>query len=117
MGEIEEVNVEVDVGTVDNQVPILELLPRIAERMAQETGRVEADPNVSAEVETRFRTATRLARELTQEIRQAETMAPQLPMFRRRPPRPGGPQGPTGPVRPDRPDRPGRPGRPGRPNG
>lgn len=93
MGDNEEIHVEVDVGIVDNQVPVLDLLPRIAEGMARETRRAEADPNVSPEAEARFRTATRLAQELTQEIRRAQTMAPQFPLFARRPSRPDRPGG------------------------
>lgn len=100
MGDSEEIHVEVDVGTVDNQVSMLDLLPKIADTMAQETLRAEADPNVPPEAEARFRAATRLAQELAREIGQAQTMAPRFPLFAARPLRPGGPGTPGGPLRP-----------------
>ena len=102
-GDNEEIVVEVDVEAVDNRLPIVDLLPEIARGMAEEVRRAQADPNVSQEVETRFRTATRLAEQLAQEVRGVQAMAPQSRVFVGRP------------DRPDRPGGPGRPGRPGRP--
>lgn len=115
--ENEEIVVEVDVGVVDNRLPIVDLLPEIARGMAEEAERARADPNVSQEVETRFRAATRLAEQLALEVRSVRAMAPQSPLFTgRRPERPGRPGGPLGPPRPNRPNRPDRPDRPERPN-
>jgi hypothetical protein len=104
MANNDEVIVEVDVGTVDNVVPIVDLLPKIADGLAEETKRAQADPNVPPEAEERFKSAALHARQLAQEIQQAKTMVPNFTFFA--PPR-GGPPG--------RPGRPGGPGRPGRP--
>ncbi len=106
MGDSQEIVVEVDVEPVENRIPIVDLLPEIARGMAEEARRAEADPNISQEVEAKFRTATRLAERLAQEIQGVQAIAPGMALFAGRPPRP---------VRPDRPDRPNPPNRPGRP--
>jgi len=110
MANDEEVIVEVDVGTVDNVVPIVDLLPKIAEGLAEQMRRAQADPDVPPAAEARFQAAARHARLLAEEMQQARTIVPRFALFAR--------PGDDGPGRPARPDRPGgRPNRPGGPGG
>ena len=101
MADEKEVVVKVDVGTVDNVVPIADLLPKIAEGLTEELKRAEADPKVPPEAEARIRAAANHARLLAREVRQTKTMVPKFQLLERsrRPGRPG-PEGPAGSGRP-----------------
>jgi len=98
----DEIVVEVDVEPVDNRLPLMDLLPQMAQAMAAETQRAVADPSVSRAVEDRMRNVTRLAQQLAQELQQVQSEAPHLRLVD------------TRPVRLERPTRPVEDHRPGR---